>query len=110
MLRHAALVRTDISEESIASTIVFLHSMLQLLVTANVPSSPIPVTLMTETLCSSETSVPIRATWHNIPENVRFEVFMALTMKNSIFRDVTHGVTSQKMAFFTIIPVATDFQ
>jgi hypothetical protein len=37
---------------------LFLGSMRRLLVTANVvPSSPIPVTLMTATLCSSETSV-----------------------------------------------------
>jgi hypothetical protein len=39
-----------------------------LLVTANVPSSPILVTLMMETLCSSETSVITGATWRNIPE------------------------------------------
>jgi hypothetical protein len=42
--------------------------MRRLLVTANVPSSPF-VTLMMEALRSSETSVLIRATRRNIPED-----------------------------------------
>jgi hypothetical protein len=62
MLHHVALVRTDVSEECTASIIrvtrigelgtvlakkVFIHSVFQLLVTANVvPSLPILVTLM----------------------------------------------------------------
>jgi hypothetical protein len=41
----------------------------RLLVTANVPSSLILVTLMMEALSSSETLVLNRATWHNIPED-----------------------------------------
>jgi hypothetical protein len=49
---------------------IFLHSMRQLLVTANVvPSSQILVTLMMEALSSSETSVLRIATWRNFPEN-----------------------------------------
>jgi hypothetical protein len=46
MLRHVALTRTDV-----------------------VPSSPILVTLMKEALGYSKTSVLVRATWYNIPED-----------------------------------------
>jgi hypothetical protein len=75
MLRRVPLVRTDVSEELSASFIgvtrigelgttlaVFLRSVRRLLVTADVPSLPILVTLMKETLSSSETSVHTRAT------------------------------------------------
>jgi hypothetical protein len=45
-------------------------SVRRLLVTANVvPSSPILVTLMMEALSFFETSVLIRATWRNVPED-----------------------------------------
>jgi Na+/H+ antiporter NhaD/arsenite permease-like protein len=81
MLRHVALVRTDVSEQLSASIIrvtrigepgrmlaIFLCSVHQLLVTANIVSnSPVVVTLMMEAPSSSETSVLTRATWHNIP-------------------------------------------
>jgi hypothetical protein len=83
-----ALVRTDVSEELSVSFITvtriselgtmlavtsnrrMLRSVRQLLVTASiVPSSPIVVTLMMESLSSSETSVLTRATWRSIPED-----------------------------------------
>jgi hypothetical protein len=49
---------------------VFLRSVLRLLVIANVvPSSPILVILMRETLRSSKTSFLTRATRHHIQED-----------------------------------------
>jgi hypothetical protein len=44
--------------------------VLRLLVTANViPSSPIPVTPLTEAIRSSETSILTRSAWRHIPED-----------------------------------------
>jgi hypothetical protein len=84
MLRHVALVRTDVSEERIASIII------RLLVIANVPSSPILFTLMMEAIHSSDTSVLTRATLLNIPgdgilhsnphENLKTDIFTSLCM------------------------------
>jgi hypothetical protein len=75
-LHCVALVRTDVSEECIASIIIillhplFLHSVHRLLVMANIiPGSPILVTLMMGALRSSETSVLTRATCCNIPRD-----------------------------------------
>jgi hypothetical protein len=73
ILHYVALVRSDVSEDHSASIlchdIVCFCSRHQLLVTANVPSSLILVTLMMKTLHYSKTSVLTRATWHNIPED-----------------------------------------
>jgi hypothetical protein len=82
------LVRIDVSEERIASvikvtrivelitlavtsnssTLCDFFSVLWLLITSNVPSSPIPVTQMMERIRSSETLVLKRATRRHIPE------------------------------------------
>jgi hypothetical protein len=67
MLHHIALVRTDISEEC-STSIVFLHSIYRLLVTANVPGLPILITLMMEALRSSKTLV-LNKSQHNIPKD-----------------------------------------
>jgi hypothetical protein len=49
--------------------LVFLRRVLRLLNMANLPSSPVLVTLMLESPSSSETSVLTRATRPNIPED-----------------------------------------
>jgi hypothetical protein len=54
MLRRVTLVKIQV---------------LQLLVTANIPSSPSLVTLMIESLLSSDTSVLTRATLRNMQED-----------------------------------------
>jgi hypothetical protein len=90
MLRNVALIRTEVSEEpfisiisvtrigevrktldvsSNRSTLVTLPNVLQFLVTANfIPSSPILVTLMMETIRAFVTTVLTTSSLRNIPE------------------------------------------
>jgi hypothetical protein len=67
MLRRVALVRSDVSEE--LSTSIIHRRVCRLLVMANVPSLPLLVTLMMETLSSFETSILTRAASRSIPED-----------------------------------------
>jgi hypothetical protein len=85
MLRREAFVRTDVSEECIASIIRVTgigelgttlkvtnnrSTVFQLLVTANVaPSSLILFTLTMDAIYSSETPVLTKATWRHVPED-----------------------------------------
>jgi hypothetical protein len=68
MLRSVAPVRTDVSEERIASIIKVIR-IDELGTTLAVTSSPILVTLMMEAIRSSETSVLTRVKRRNIPDD-----------------------------------------
>jgi hypothetical protein len=66
-------VRRLLRTANVVHKFVFLPSVRRLLVTDNVPSSPIFVTLMMEVLNSSETSVLTSATWRTIPQDGTLE-------------------------------------
>jgi hypothetical protein len=90
VLHRVALVRTDVSEERI--TIIRMTKLGELVTTNVVPSSPILVTLMMETTCSSEISVLTRATRHNNPEddivrNDNVFYLSGLYLQNVLFPD-----------------------
>jgi hypothetical protein len=73
MLRHVALVRTDMSEEPSASFIRVTRI-----------GSPILVTLMKEALGSSETSVLTRATWRKKTPFCRGQSFWLQSQRSRV--------------------------
>jgi hypothetical protein len=80
MWHHVAVVTTDVSEERIVSIIrveamvLFLRSVLQLLVTANLFSSPILSALMMEEIRSTETTIPTKTTRSHMPEDGMLDI------------------------------------
>jgi hypothetical protein len=91
-VRRMVPIITDVSECLSASNIrvktigelgtTLAVTVRRLLVTANVPSSSILVTLMMEAIRSSETSVLTRATRRDIPENGILQTYVKFVGQN----------------------------
>jgi hypothetical protein len=80
MWRHVGLVRTDVSEECVASIfrVERICKLASLLVTVNIPSLRILSTLKMKVTICSKNLVLTRTTQHLIPEEGILDIFMVI--------------------------------